>query len=110
MLDTNATVIKAELSPISIKVEYQFPWQEVTETEPAEPVGVKMKDGTLYPDISMGGNSMGYGPDGSDIISNTFPIDRIIDVEQVESLLFIKSYPENEEPMTEDNFYVVPIE
>lgn len=123
--DTNATVVKAELSPISLRAEYEFPRQEVTDTgfdengeeisyhsyaEPPQLSGVKMKDGTLYPFLYLGPGGMGYESEDSDIYMTAFAIDRIIDVEQVESLLFIKSYPENEEPLTEDNFYVVPIE
>lgn len=145
--DTNATVVKAELSPISLRVEYEFPRQEVTETaldemseearialengeempetalnenseeasinlniEPPQLTGVKMKDGTLYPFLYLGPGTMGYVSEDSDLYMTAFAIDRIIDVEQVESLLFIKSYPENEEPLSEDNFYEVPIE
>jgi len=122
--DTGATVVKAELSPISLRAEYEFPRQQVTDTgldekdeeisfdsyaEPPQLSGVKMKDGTLYPFIYLGPGSLGYESEDTDIYMTAFAIDRIIDVEQVESLLFIKSYPENEEPLTEDNFYVVPI-
>jgi len=122
--DTSATVVKAELSPISLRAEYEFPRQEVSDTgldengeeisfnsyaEPPQLSGVKMKDGTLYPFLYLGPGSLGYESEDTDIYMTAFAIDRIIDVEQVESLLFIKSYPENEEPLTEDNFYVVPI-
>jgi len=122
--DTGATVVKAELSPISLRAEYEFPRQQVTDTgldendeeisfdsyaEPPQLSGVKMKDGTLYPFIYLGPGSLGYESEDTDIYMTAFAIDRIIDVEQVESLLFIKSYPEDEEPLTEDNFYIVPI-
>ncbi|MGL6201787.1 MAG: DUF4179 domain-containing protein [Lachnospiraceae bacterium] len=123
--DTDATVVKAEITPISLRAEYEFPRQEVTETafnengeeesyttwaEPPELTGIKMKDGTIYPFISLGADTMGYVSEDSDIYTRTFPIDRIIDVDQVESLLFIKSYAEEGETISEDNFYVVPLE
>lgn len=57
----------------------------------------------------MGPGTMGYVDDVSDTYEVRFAIDRILDVNQVESLLFVKSYPEGEEEYTEDNFYVVDI-
>lgn len=122
--DTNATVVKAELSPISIRVEYEFPMQEVTEIssdennneiivnlyeEPPYFSGVKMKDGSLYPFIGSAGSS-GYESEDSDRYRDVIALDRIIDIDQVDSLLFVKSYTEDEEVPTEDNFYEVPIE
>lgn len=122
--DTNATVVRAELSPISLLVEYEFPRQQVTEVgtdengeektfqlyaEPPHFTGVKMKDGTWYPFLNAGPGSMGYQSEDSDIYRDTFAIDRMIDVDQVESLLFYKSTPENGE-YTEENFYSIPIQ
>ena len=34
---------------------------------------------------------------------------RAIDPNEVDSLLFVKSYPEGEEPLQEENLYIVPI-
>lgn len=122
--DTNAIVTKAELTPISMHIEYEFPRQKVTEeglnengetiyidmyAEPPMIMGVKMKDGTIYPYLANGG-SFGYESEDSDLYTATFATDRVIDVDKVESLLFLKSYPENGNSLTEENFYVVPIE
>ncbi len=122
--DTNAIVTKAELTPISMHIEYEFPKQIVTEeglnengetiytnmyAEPPMIMGVKMKDGTIYPYLANGG-SFGYESEDSDLYTATFATDRVIDVDKVESLLFLKSYPENGNSLTEENFYVVPIE
>ena len=119
--DSGATVTKAELSPISMHVEYHFPLKEITEegldengeviytkmnAEPPSHVGVKLKDGTLYPYLTDGG-SMGYQEGDLETYIATFATDRIVDVEQVEGLLFWKSSSEG--TPTEDNFYVVPI-
>lgn len=119
--DSGAMVKKVELSPVSIHVEYDFPRQTVTEegvnengesisaeffAEPPMFMGMKMKDGTLYPWLANGG-SMGYGDGNTDIYSVTFALDRVIDLDQVESLLFrkddVRGIP------TEENFYVVPL-
>lgn len=122
--DTNAIVTKAELTPISMHIEYEFPKQIVTEeglnengetiytdmyAEPPMIMGVKMKDGTIYPYLANGG-SFGYESEDSDLYTATFATDRVIDVDKVESLLFLKSYPENGNSLTEENFYIVPIE
>ena len=123
--DTDATVIKASITPISLRAEYEFPRRKKTvnyidengeeksvlwDADPPALTGIKMKDGTLYPFISLGPDSTGYESEDSDIYTRTFPIDRIINVDQVESLLFIKSYAQEGETISEDNFYVVPLE
>lgn len=122
--DSGAVVTKAELSPVSIHAEYDFPMKQVTEEgidENGQPIevhtfaeppflsGVKMKDGTLYPYL-MDGGSMGYDNEDLNTYMVTFATDRIIDVEQVESLLFTKSYPDDGSVPTEENFYIVPVE
>ncbi len=121
--DTNAIVTKAELTPISMHIEYEFPRQTVTEegldengetiyinmyAEPPMIRGVKMKDGTIYPYLANGGGC-GYESEDSNLYTATFATDRVIDVDKVESLLFLKSYPDNGNSFTEENFYVVPI-
>lgn len=140
--DSGATVIKAELSPISFRAWYEFPRQTIIQhgkddngemlldengnevifeipVEPPELTGVKMKDGAWLPFISTSAPSTGYESEDSDICYYTAPTDRVIDVEQIDSLLFRKvnwvfefteDYePLNEDPVSEDNFYIVPI-
>jgi RNA polymerase sigma factor (sigma-70 family) len=116
--DTNATVVKAHISPVSLYVEYEFPINKIKETvidengqeipvtlnaEPPQLAGVKMKDGTLYTEL-RGAGSDGYKFENADIYYTTFATNRILDVEQIECLLFIKSTTENE-----NSFYEVPI-
>ena len=121
--NSGATVLQAELSPISASVTYQFPRQketekatdengeEITHTYYKEPpilTGVRLKDGTIYKGISGSGIS-GYISDDSDLYRNTAALERVIDVDQVESLVFVKSSPESEQPLTEDNLYFVSV-
>lgn len=121
--DSGAVVTMAELSPVSVHVEYNFPRTHVTEEgldENGEPIqadmlaeppmwsGVKMEDGTLYP-YMMNGGRMGYESEDSETYAVTFATDRVIDVDKVESLLFQKSQPDGGGIPTEENFYVVPI-
>lgn len=118
--DTGATVVSAELSPISIALKYDFPKQEETElaedengetfmhTDYAEPphfAGVRLKDGTIYVYLENGGTE-GYCD--TDTYQAIWALSRVIDVEQVESLLFIKSYWEGE-PDLYTNLYEVPV-
>lgn len=131
--DTGAVVTNAEISPVSIKAILKMPRQEIRETEfitiqedadgemvqeafefisyvePPQLTGVKLVNGTILPFIYMGPGAMGYVDDVSDTFEARFMIDRILDVDSVKSLLFIKSHPEGEEAYTEDNFYVVDI-
>ena len=121
--ESGATVLQAELSPISISVSTEFPMQKETQEgtdengevftyttykEPPSFTGVRLKDGTIYTGIS-GGGICGYRTEDTDVYEVTVAFERIIDVDQVESLLFIKSYPEGEQPLTEENLYVVPV-
>ena len=135
--DTGATVIGAEISPISIGATLNFPRQteiskisvdeatqialaagievedvETTEEFPVDPpmlCGVKMKDGTLYPYLYMGSGIFGYSDENSDAFYMRSSIDRILDTNEVEALLFQKEYAGDGVTPTEDNFYVVPI-
>lgn len=120
--ETGATVTRAEITPISLYVEYDFPREEIpqiaydendeeiefmTNAEPPQLMGVIMKDGTRHPFLFMGPGSTGYLDVDSNRYMTSFAIDRIIDEEQVESLLFRKSSPEGDEEFTPDNFYEV---
>ncbi len=121
--DSGATVTGAEVSPISIKAVYDFPVKmekekAVNETEgieyetelPAEPpllVGVKLKDGTLV--MGTQGGVLGYTDGGKKNYEERFGMGRILDVDQVESLLFVKKALEEERELTEDDLYVVNI-
>ncbi len=123
---TNVSVIGAEISPISIKAVYNAPRIPVTETginettgetfshetyvEPPALVGVKLKDGSFYPYLRMGPGVSGYEDENSDKYIEMFAIDRILDINQVEALLFLKGDSGNEERTTnEDKYYIVNI-
>ena len=121
--DSNATVLEAEISPISIALSYDFPYQEKMESsldengeetfyqtfqDPPMFAGVRMKDGTVCTGISSIA-SMGYAEDpGVYLYSTAFK--PAIEVNQVESLLFYRNSPENESSCDERNLYVVPLE
>ena len=68
-----------------------------------------MKDGTVYTGISGAGIN-GYTAEDSDIYESLTALERVIDVDQVESLLFVKSYPDSRQPLTEENLYFVSVE
>lgn len=122
--DTGATVIYAEISPISLYVRYDFPMQETTiegVNENGEPItssdfveappitGVRLKDGTFQGYIT-GGGSMGYLDEDREVYTCSFALDRILDTDQVDALLFLKALPEEARAMTEEDVYVVPVE
>lgn len=120
---SGATVTHAEISPISLSVIYEMPRRMVerevveengeiskitTTADAPQIIGVRLKDGTLLTEIVSGG---GHGYCGllTDTYQAAFATDHIIDPEQVDALLFIKSYPEGNEPLTEENLYIVPL-
>lgn len=104
--DSGAAVVKAEVSPISLCAVYKV---DEKGTEPPELTGVKLKDGTMYPTLYKGPGVKKYTDKNKQEYVRIFAINRVLDVDEVESLLFIKFYPEDMETYTEDNFYIVPL-
>ncbi|MDE7339119.1 MAG: DUF4179 domain-containing protein [Lachnospiraceae bacterium] len=122
--DSGATVIYAEISPVSIYVNYDFPMQEeeiegigengepITSTtfvEVPPVVGVRLKNGTLLSYITNGGVE-GYLDESHEIYTESYALDRILDTDQVDALLFKKNSPSGEGGLTEDDLYIVPIQ
>lgn len=121
--ESGASLIYAEVSPISICAKLDFPYQETVEMgedENGNPIehktyenppyltGVKLKDGTMYTRL-MGGGMSGY-PEDNETFLYLYQTNRILNPEEVESLLFIKSAPEGEGGiLTEENLYEVKI-
>ncbi|MCD7716374.1 MAG: DUF4179 domain-containing protein [Lachnospiraceae bacterium] len=133
--DSGATVIQAVLSPLSATIYYEFPYSEYTvEAEDANGMtritttfdeapaflGFRMKDGTDIRYLT-GGGSNGYDNDWNDIDNGEMLIyrviqgyGRVIDVDEVESLLFLKSWPEEsdegEAVLTDEDLYIVSLQ
>lgn len=125
--DSGAVVREMEISPVSMKVLYDFPYKEITETsgnepgkEPAEivyttfeeppmPAGFKLKDGTLVNSVYGGPGCSGYTDESYNTYMYAMAYDRVINVDEIEAVLFVKSYPEAGSIPTEDNYYVVPL-
>jgi hypothetical protein len=117
--DTGATLTHVELSPISAKVLIDFPKQEYEEeiegggshttwVEPADLRGVKLKDGTVYHYAWMGGGGYSGYRESDTICEMVRHGSRVVDIDQVEYLLFFKDYPEDGN-VTDDNFWFVKI-
>ena len=122
--DTGAKVKKIEVSPISIMVEYDFPRQETEEEymdengkvgmitmfgEPPFATGVKLKDGTVIKYIYTGPGGGGYEDENSDTYSFLLASDRVIDVDEIESILFLKPVDGTVNEYSESEFYEVPL-
>lgn len=121
--DTGALVKSVELSPISIKVNYDFTGTAYEEmgldaygkkvsstlyTEPPAFCGVRLEDGTLLPSIASAG-TMGYTDSSHTEYYSLLSFNRVIDTSSVNALLFLKSYMNDEDTLSEDNLYIVPI-
>ena len=119
--DTETTVTGVELSPVSMRITYDFPKTEPRMEEfedengeiqtvawPAEPpfaFGIRLKDGTVMKYISAGSESTGYtSEEGQEYVVSS-PLDRVIDPDQVEAVLFREYNEESNEHLT----YEVPL-
>ena len=119
--DTETTVTGVELSPVSMRVTYDFPKTEPRMEEfedengeiqtiawPAQPpfaFGIRLKDGTVMKYISAGSESTGYTSEEGQEYVVSFPLDRVIDPDQVEAVLFRECDEESDEHLT----YEVPL-
>lgn len=119
---SGATVSKAVLTPLSATISYDFPYEEETEigadengeetvvhtfAEPPSFLGFRMKDGS---DIRvMGGGSSGYNDENTEVYRVVESYERVVDIDQIDSLLFKKSSPQEERALTDDEMYLVPL-
>ena len=119
--DTETIVTGVELSPVSMRVTYDFPKTEPRMEEfedengeiqtiawPAQPpfaFGIRLKDGTVMKYISAGSESTGYTSEEGQEYVVSFPLDRVIDPDQVEAVLFRECDEESDEHLT----YEVPL-
>lgn len=121
--DSGATVTSVELSPISARVTYDFPRIEETEEYEDEngalrthtyykdaPTvsGVKLKDGTTIMNLH-GGGSEGYPSEDSNEYTSTFTFNRVIDSDQVASVLFRKTAENSGNEAAEPEYYEVTL-
>lgn len=123
--ETGIKVTTAVLYPASAIIRMDFPMVEIIGTgvdengneisytdfeEPPAFIGVKLKDGTVYTDLFNGG-SEGYEDGNNDVFVSRINFSKIIETDEVDSLLFIREYPENGKmKITEKDCYVVKLE
>lgn len=143
--DTGITLLKAEISPISIAVFLQvddadqraagsvsadFDDPDVRAQLDAAKnrfVGFRIKDGNRHIFLSHSGFTTYYGDyavttqlqeykasiqeNNAVVLRSSKQTNQIIKPEQVDALLFLKTYPESRQfsELTEDDFYIIPI-
>lgn len=122
--DTGAVLLRAEVSPITMRVEYRFPYQTYEEQgfdQDGNPIisdmmveapplaGVRLKDGTAYPYL-CGAGMTGYLEDASGgIYESIYVNERIITPDEVEYLLFRKRVDGKYDQYLIGEFYEVPV-
>ena len=104
--ETGVIVTYAEISPVSLYVNYNFP---IRKEDIPGLVGVRLKDGTLLTDIT-GAGSIGFLGGNGGAYTESFAMNHILETEEVDALLFLKSDPGGRNKLTEKNLYIVPIE
>lgn len=120
--DSGAVLAEADISPISLRAVYRLS-DEMSEAlknaiddDEIVPrlLGVRMKDGTLYPYLYKGPgvymrSDSEDAPD-ENLYELRFAVDRILNPEEIDAFLFLKSYPDTpDEELTEENLYIVPL-
>lgn len=103
---TGIKVTSAVLYPASAIIRMSFPMTEITDTgldengneitytdfaEPPAFAGVKLNDGTVYTDL-FGGGSEGYENGNTEEFVVRVNFSRIIDTDEIDSLLFVKNH------------------
>ena len=122
--DSGATVTSVELSPVSIRVTYDFPRVEQTEeyedengemqtfTSYAEAPfasGLKLKDGSTIMNLYGGPGTAGYVDEESNTYISGYAFDRVIDPEEVEAVLFRKEITNGDTETEEPEYYEVAV-
>lgn len=122
--DTGIRINEVKLYSASAVVKYAYPQREVEidaydeagnvrkTTDFEEPpvlIGVKLKDGTLLTNINDGG-SCGYENGNMNEFVARVNFSKILEKDEIDSLLFIKEYPENGKiKITEEDCYTVKL-
>lgn len=71
--------------------------------------GVKLKDGTLLKTLYGGPGTSGFVDDTSNTYVIGYAFDRVINVEEVDSIIFAKGPIDDIGAATEDDYYLVPL-
>lgn len=119
--NTGAKVTSAVLYPASAVIRISFPKVEISEmgfdengnevpftlyAEPPAFAGVKLKNGVVYTDL-FGGGTEGYENGNSEEFVSRVNFSRIIDTDEIDSLLFVKN--QLKATLTENDCYAVKL-
>lgn len=119
--NSGSTVVQAELSPISAKITYNKPYTEEKHTShdsegntdtymdyvnPPDFIGIQMKDGSI---CWSGTGSSGYSDTGSGIYVHSSAFSQVLDLSEIEALLFSDHRKNEDGSFYRAKPYVVPI-
>lgn len=122
--DTECVVKEVEISPVSFHITCDFPRKETIEEYELEDgtvgtitkyeqapwaSGVKLKDGTLLKTLYGGPGTSGFVDDTSNTYVIGYAFDRVINVDEVDSIIFAKGQIDDIGEATEDDYYLVPL-
>lgn len=110
--ETGITIKQLELSPVSVRATLSVPEQTEFDKElisdMTHPCGVRLKDGTMLPYLSTGGGG-GFTDETRTEYRFIHPFNHMIDLNQVEAMVFLKPNAWKDAADTE-RFYIVPLE
>ena len=122
--NSGATVTSVELSPVSIRVTYEFPRVEQTEeyedengetqtftyyAEAPFASGLKLKDGSTIMNLYGGPGTAGYVDEESNTYISGYAFDRVIDPSEVEAVLFRRETTNGDTETEEPEYYEVAV-
>ena len=95
--NTEIKLVSAEISPVSVKVLLQLPslWEgyKALEHYSIQLVGVRLKDGTVLTNIFGPPSQEGYADIDNLILELCYSSGKILQPEQVDSLIFAGDFP-----------------
>lgn len=122
--ESGAVVASAEITPISIHAIYRFGAQTIEVEaadaatgenvmttmyeEPPALTGVRLKDGTLLTGIMEAGWA-GWDEGQESVYESCQMTNHILDIDQVDALLFIKNVPDTDRELIAEDLYIVPV-
>lgn len=110
--DTGVILEQVELSPLSLSVIYKTDgvWEgyETMDVFDLQPIGVRLRDGTVYQKVFSPGGKTGYTDLTACLLEIQSVSSQILNPNEVEALLFARNYPWAR-TLTDDDLYVVPL-
>lgn len=112
--NTGTKLIRANISALGLEIISEYPKEcnytdANGEQQPPAFAGVKMKNGKVYLGIADGGASEFQNDNKYRTYKEVISTNQILDINQIESLLFFKKNLDNSKAYKAENYYEIPL-